>query len=141
MPSTARKASKTPSHAPAPSLGKKIDKLQTMYEKYKALEAQVNELKNEYKDLEQEIQVTLLENGVTKASGTKATVSISKNEVPSVEDWDSFYAFIRRNNAFYLLQRRANAAPYRELLEKRRGKKIPGVSTVETVSLNRRVLS
>lgn len=125
---------------PKDTLGSRIDKLQDLYVKIKDLEGKASALKQLYDFEEKEILDFMEKQGMTKASGTKATVSVSKNEVPSVEDWDSFYTFIRRNNAFYLLQRRANAAPYRELLAQRRNKKIPGVSTVEKTTLNRRVI-
>jgi hypothetical protein len=54
-----------------------------------------------------------------------------------VEDWDKFYAFIRKTKNFGLLQRRAGDAAIQELWDA--GKTVPGVSTfnVVTVSVNK----
>ena len=118
--------------------GQLIDQLFELRERIRELDRQSQALKDEKQILEDTLLKDLDAQGVQSVSGRKATASISENIVPSIEDWDSFHAFIRRNNAFYLLQRRANAAPYRELMEQRHGKKIPGVTSVTLRTLNLR---
>lgn len=118
------------------TLPQKIDDLRKQRDKIREERNKLSELETAFKAAEEQILTELREQGATKLSGKLATASVSESEVPSVEDWDDFYKFIRRNNAFYLLQRRPNAAPYRELMEQRRGKKIPGVNTVTTYRLN-----
>ena len=118
--------------------GQLIDKLYELREQIRELDRQSQALKDEKSAIEDTLLKELDAQGVQSVSGRKATASISENLVPSVEDWDSFHAFIRKNNAFYLLQRRANPAPYRELMEQRRGRKIPGVTTVTLRTLNLR---
>lgn len=118
--------------------GQLIDQLFELRERIRELDRQSQALKDEKQALEDTLLKELDAQGVQSVSGRKATASISENIVPSIEDWDSFHAFIRRNNAFYLLQRRANAAPYRELMEQRRGKKIPGATSVTLRTLNLR---
>lgn len=105
------------------------------------LEKKISGLRTEKDKYEEMLMAELDAQGVRSVSGHQATASISENLVPSVTDWDAFHAWIRRNNAFYLLQRRANAVPYRELLESRRNKPLPGVTTVTLRTLNLRAKS
>lgn len=113
-----------------------IDRIFTLREEMRTLEKKITELNKEKTKIEDSLLADMDTQGVRSVSGRKATASVSENLVPSVEDWDSFHAWIRRNNAFYLLQRRANALPYRELMESRHGKKLPGVNTVTLRTLN-----
>ena len=122
------------------TLGKQIDSLFALREKISKAQAAVDELKSQKMKLEDRIMSELDGQDTIKATGSKATASISELEVPSVEDWEALYKFISRNKAWYLLQRRTNPAPYRELMEQRRGKKIPGVTTVLQRKLNLRKL-
>lgn len=110
--------------------GNLIDQIFELRERIRELDRQSQSLKDEKTTLEDQLLKDLDAQGVQSVSGRRATASISENIVPSIEDWDSFHAFIRKNNAFYLLQRRANPAPYRELIQQRRGRKIPGVTSV-----------
>ena len=45
--------------------------------------------------------------------------------VPTVKDWDAFYEYIKKEDALYMLERRAAVSPYRELREQ--GREVPGV--------------
>ena len=107
------------------SIGSKIDAMFKIREKIRVLEGEIKELTAE-KD---EIEATLLEQmdaeGITKSSGGKASVTVSENIKPSVEDWDAFYKYIHRMKMYHLLERRPSVTGCRELFEKRG--KIPGV--------------
>lgn len=120
------------------TLGTRVDNLFKLRENIREKTKELDVLKQQKAILEESIMQTLDDQDNSIAKGSLASVSITSTVVPSVEDWDSFYKFIRRNNAFYLLQRRANSAPYRELLDQRKGKKLPGVSSVTQRTLNLR---
>lgn len=110
----------------SPSLGHDIDYLHVVREKKRKLEAQLEDLNKEFAELEQRLIERMKNSGITKASGSKATVSVSKKVRPQVTDWDAFYAYVRRNNFFHLFERRVAAAAWNELCEKRRGQPVPG---------------
>ena len=105
--------------APLP-LGHDIDYLHTVREKKRLLEEKLKELNEHQAQLEQQLIARMQSEGVTKASGGKATVSVSKKIRPQVTDWDAFYAYVRRNNFFHLFERRVAAAAWNELCEKRK---------------------
>ena len=56
------------------------------------------------------------------------TVSCAEEIVPSVTDWEELQRYIIEENAFYLLPRKMNAAPFREA--QNAGIEIPGVEPV-----------
>lgn len=118
--------------------GSMIDRIFTLREMMRDLEKQISVLRDEKAEIEDNLLAEMAEQGIQSVSGKQATASISENIVPAVQDWDAFYVWIRRNNAFYLLQRRVNSAPYRELMDTRRGKALPGVSSVVLRTLNLR---
>lgn len=130
-------ATKLKQVSPSP-IGEKINTLYQLREQIRALNEQLKPLDEHKRALEAEIIEDLDNTGIDKASGELATISISENVVPTVEDWDTFHRFIKRNNYFFLLERRAAAAAYRELLESRKGRTIPGVISFKRRTLNLR---
>ncbi len=108
------------------SLGSRIDELNALREKKRALEAQVAELEHEYRLIEEELLETLGKQGLEKASGSTATVSVSTSVVADVQDWDALNAFIKKSGYFHLYQRRISEPAFRELLEQKGA--VPGIS-------------
>lgn len=118
------------------TIGAKIDALHKMREERRLLEEQATNIKKEADLLEAELMAQMQKEGVTKSSGTRATVSISETVQPSVEDWNVFHEYIRKTKSFHLLQRRPAALACRELFDTKG--KIPGVVPVLERSLNLR---
>lgn len=72
---------------------------------------------------------TLPQSNATGISGQVATVAILPRPIPVVESdggWDKLYAFIVKNKAFELLQRRLSEGAVKERLDD--GQRIPGVT-------------
>lgn len=122
----------------APTLGDRIDALHALREQKRELNKQLKDVDSEVKDLEAELLEAMHEQGLDQTRGSLATASISKSVVPQVEDWDKFHAFLIKNKMPWLLQRRVSADAYREVLERRKNRKIPGVSNFEKETLNLR---
>jgi len=103
-------------------------------------EAALRALKNKEDTIKADLMKALEEGKTTGISDTHASATLAERVIPKVEDWDTFYKYIRRNNAFYLLQRRPTEAPYRELLKERNGKGIPGVKsgTLKTLTFHKK---
>ena len=117
------------------TLGEEIDRLFDIREQIKKLEDKADELRKVFTAREQALLARVDEEGVSKAVGQKASVAVTESIVPQVENWDEYYAFIHRNKAYHLLERRPSAGAYRELIAQRR-KPVPGV-----VSFTKRKLS
>lgn len=71
-----------------------------------------------------------------KVDGFSATIRPKRRFGSS--DWDKFYAFLKRSGDFQLLERRLSTKACDELLERRNGKEIPGVSLFEYQALQTR---
>ena len=131
------RASKAAPAAPTP--GSDIDALFELREKKRSLEAAVKDLDGQASLVEERLMETMAKNGLDKATGKLASVSISSNTVANVEDWDAFLAYIYKNKLGHLLQRRVSDPAYRELLEAK--KAVPGVQPFTKRRLNLRVVS
>lgn len=67
------------------------------------------------------------------AMGKLATASIQRVNVPTLKDWNKFSAYVKKNDAFDLLQRRLSSEACRLRWDAK--KDIPGVEVFTRVSL------
>jgi len=122
-------------------LGSSVDKIHLLREEVRGYEAKAKEARKEKEDLEIKFLVTMLDQKIEKVTGKLATVTISRLEVPQVDDWLKTERFILRNKALYLYERRISGKAFRELIAERGPKKpIPGIKVFEKVTLNLRSL-
>lgn len=118
------------------TIGVKIDQLYVLREQKRALEEQLKQLTGQMDDLSGQLIAQMDKEGVSKSTGSSATVSINVHTRPAVEDWDAFYAYIHRHKHYHLLERRPSVAGCMELLETKG--KIPGVVPFTQRKLNMR---
>ncbi len=102
-----------------------------------AAQAKVDAIDEERKALEAHLIANLPKSDALGVSGKHARVTIVSKPVPQAEDWLKIQAYIKKNGAFDLLQRRLNDAAVRERWEA--GKTIPGIVAFEktTLSINK----
>lgn len=122
---------KVPSGKALPkTLGAAVDLLYLRRQERIQKEREVEEVIKRLKDLEAEasdhISALLQSQGLTSARGELATATIVPKQVPVVEDWDAFYAFMFKQKDGAMLQKRLAVTHIRELLEER--KTLPGVT-------------
>jgi len=115
-----------------------IDQFWVAREEKRALEEQVKEVEVKIKEIEASLMDQMEEQGLEKATGSKASASISASTVADVQDWDLFWPYIAKNKYWHLVQRRVSDPAYRELLDA--GKKVPGVQPFVKRRLNLRSL-
>jgi hypothetical protein len=127
-------ATKAAVRARPATVGALIDQLWGTREVKRDIESQLKEVETRIAELNAQLMERMEQEGLDKASGTKATISVSTNTVAAVEDWDEFWKYILKNKYTHLLQRRVSDPAYRELLEA--GKKVPGVQPFVKRSLN-----
>lgn len=123
------------------TLGELIDSMWALREKRLTAEAAVDTIKAEISAIEAQIDERMEAEGMTKATGTKATVSFSYTTIADVqgdEGWTKLYAYIAKNKYWHLLHRRVTDAAYKELLEA--GKKVPGVEPFTKKRINLRTI-
>ena len=124
---------------PAPeTVGGLIDELFLLREQRRKLAETDKNLQAQYAELEARLIAALDLQETTQARGRSATATLNEEELATVVDWGQVHEFVRSHNAFYLLQRRINSAPWRELTAER-GEPIPGttVFTRRSIALRR----
>ena len=113
------------------------DLLKDLYnerELLKELQSKEKAAKQVINELETRIIINLENQGVDRIGNDVCTVSIKKEIVPTVEDWDSVHQHIIDTGQFELMQKRMSATAYRELQQM--GQEVPGVVSTELTRMN-----
>lgn len=66
--------------------------------------------------------------------GKTHMVRVVTKQKPQIKDWEVFYAYVSKNKAFELLQRRISDTAIQERLDD--GKKVPGVEMFNAVTVS-----
>jgi hypothetical protein len=120
------------------TIGSRIDSLNELREQKRQLEEQIKVIEGSYHTLEEALMEDLKTQGMDKATGKKATVSISSITVGNLVDDKAFFAYVKKTGYFHLMQRRLSDPAIRELLESKGS--IPGVEPFVKKRLNLRAL-
>lgn len=72
----------------------------------------------------------------TGAAGKHHQVRVITKQKPQVKDWPSFYAYVKKNGRFDMLQRRLSETAIMDTLENPKVKSIPGVEMFNAVSVS-----
>lgn len=115
-------------------LGKLIDKLDVLRDKKREAAEKLKAAEAEYDTLSQTLLERLQTEGMDKATGKKATISVSKSVVANIVDFDALTKFVKRTGYFHLFQRRISDPAFRELLESKGT--VPGLEPFTKVKLN-----
>jgi len=119
-------------------IGTLIDQLQEKRNEKRVLDKQVKDLADEIVDLRIRIRETMDVLGLETASGKTLSVSTKDTNIGQIEDIDSFYDFIRENDALYFLERRVSQAAFQEFVEHHEGELPPGLTVFVKQDLNLR---
>jgi hypothetical protein len=116
------------------TLGQCIDKLYTLRQERKEIERKAEAVKEKESALERHIIESFSKTDLDGARGTVAVAGLSQATVPTVKDWDALYKYVKKHNAFDLLQKRVSATAYRERLDVK--EVVPGVEPFITTKLS-----
>jgi hypothetical protein len=120
------------------TLEQMADKAHTLRAKYRAANTKAEELKREYDMYATQILDKIKAENLHASliRGKKAAISLKVSVVPTVKDWTKAHRFIKMNNALHLLERRISSAAFKEELEIRKGRPIPGIEKFEKETLS-----
>lgn len=116
------------------SLAVCADKYYQLREKRLAMQKEVDLVKSEESAYQEHLINSIPKSDATGVAGKICRVSVKTDEVPKVENWDLFYAHIKKTNSWDLLGK----TPTKSAIEARweSGKKVPGVGTFTIVKLS-----
>ena len=118
--------------------GNMIDSYWKLRDQKRAHEEAIKQLSEAMSKMETDLLQQMDADGITKATGKNATVSISTQIRPNVTDWDEFYKFIGKHKYYHLLERRPSVSGCQELFESKGA--IPGVVPFTKRGINMRAL-
>ena len=116
-------------------VGAEIDKLAPLDEKLKKANAAAKAAKDAFDEQRDFVMDVLAYRNLDGGKGKKKSVTVGDEEVGKITDTEKFWNFVHRNKANELLQNRISNPAYRELLQVRKGRPIPGVETVKVKKL------
>lgn len=118
-----------------------VSKIGTMIDKYIRLDDAVKEVDVKLKKAKEKrtecadfILSRYVKEDIRSARGKLGQISRTERNVPSVFDWDKLCAYVKRHNAFELLQKRVTQEAYKERVDA--GKKVPGVEIFTKIGLS-----
>lgn len=91
----------------------------------------LSELETKLKDF---FIATMSKSDTTGIAGKVARVQLGTKSVPTVEDWDAFYAHVKKTGNFELMQRRLNDTAVKERWDNK--KQVPGVGRFNAVTVS-----
>ena len=119
----------------------KVTKIGTLIDRYikldngvRDIQAQLEKAKKARADLEERILKDFTKEQIKSARGKSGQLTRTERNVPSISDWTKFCAYVKRHNAFELMQKRVTTEAYRERIDA--GKKVPGVTVFTVVKLS-----
>lgn len=121
-----------------PTTGVMIDNYYKLREEKRGFEEAIKQIGEKMSTIETDMIKQMDAEGITKATGKNATISVSEQIRPNVQDWDQFYAYIHKNKYYHLLERRPSVSGCQELFETKG--KVPGVVPFTARRINMRAV-
>lgn len=115
-------------------LGSAVDDYHDLRQLRLALDKVVSAMKAEETRLTNHIIDNLDKRDEGGAVGKRFKAVIRQETVPQVVNWPEFYAFVKKKDAFDLLNRAINKAAFKERMEQ--GVKVPGTDTFTALKLS-----
>ncbi len=116
------------------TLGACADRLFAIKEAKGELERKISVLDDERKAIEERLIAELPKSDAGGVLGKLCKAVITRKDVPTVKDWDPFYAYVLRTKDFSLLQRRVGELAIKERWDA--GETVPGVEPFTVVKVS-----
>lgn len=116
------------------TLGECADAIYTLRQERLALEKQAETVKKKESLVREHIIAHLPKSEATGVAGKIACVTVVGKVIPQAQDWAKIHAYIKKHNAFDLLQRRLSDGAVQERWDN--DKEIPGIISFNTVTLS-----
>lgn len=116
-----------------------LEKLAKIYVKIRAKRRELEEQDKELKLKLEQISKAMLEicnvQGATTVRTEHGTVSVRTSKNYWTSDWEAFYAFVKTNDAFYLMQKRLSSSAIQQFLDENDSTNLPGLNLKEEQSV------
>ena len=100
------------------------------------IEQEIRRRKAKRAKIANEIQDRFKKDQIDGAEGKLARVRLKKVTAPTLRNWAKLAAYVIKNKAPELFQRRISKEAWLDHLEKRKGRPVPGIETYEEIRLS-----
>lgn len=118
------------------NIGELVDALYDMRQQQRDAKAIADAIGEDVSFIETYLLNKFGKHGLKSAQGTKAKVSITETEYPTVVNWDDVYNFIAETGSFDLLQKRIGIEAWKQRRED--DVQIPGIAVFVKTKINMR---
>lgn len=118
------------------TMGDLVNCMISVRESKRELNEKIKTCEETFGKLKAEVIRRLEEEGTLSTKTKYGIATITKTTVANIKDWSTLWAWIKDNDADYLLQHRISNPAYRELLQS--GEGVPGTESVEVVDISLR---
>lgn len=115
-------------------LGTCVDKLYELRAERLRLQKGVDAVKEQEKVLTEHLILNLSKEKADGVKGKLAKAGVIRKVIGRTTDWKKFYAYVKKNNAFELMQRRLNDGALKERWEN--NKTVPGVEPFNIIKVS-----
>lgn len=133
---TAKKKAAKKSVGSVPTLDEQLKALIKIDDQMAALAAKTKVLQAEYDLVERALLENMQAQSLESIKGQNGTAFIATREVAGIEDYDAFMAYVIKNKATDLVQRRVALRAYQDRVEA--GERVPGIKLTKLINLNLR---
>lgn len=119
----------------ARNIGKMIDKLYELKLEHDKTLAAAGKAKDKYDTLRDQVQEELKRQDLDGANGERAKVSLFQKINPTISDYVKFERYVYKNKALHLMNKAPNTKAWKEELDSRKGRPVPGITTFNRITM------
>lgn len=116
------------------TLGECADLAYKLKEEKAELNRQIKDIEERESELREHFIAQVAKSNAAGVTGKLANVKVVTKTKPTAEDWDKFYAFVKKKGWFHLMQRRLSEPAIAELWES--GIEVPGIGRFDAKTLS-----
>ncbi len=117
-------------------LGTLIDRLGKADQEQKTITAALEKVKARRLSVEDEIFNRFSKQDIDGASGKRYAVKLRRSRNASLKDWKKLAAYVYRNKALDLFQRRIAKQSWLDRMAAKKGRPIPGIDAYDVVKIS-----
>ena len=119
----------------AKRIGPMVDKLYALKLESDSAASLSKKIKDKYETFRLAVRAELIKQELDGAGGNLARVTLTQAESASITDYDKLERYIYKNKAIHLLTKQPSTSAWRDELEQRKGRPIPGMSSYNRIGL------
>ena len=119
----------------AKRIGPMVNRLYALKLESDSAAALAKKIKDKYEKFRLAVRAELNKQELDHAGGDLANVSLTQTESATITDYKKLETYIYRNKKLHLLTKVPSTAAWRDIVEERKGRPIPGMSSYNRIGM------